>query len=98
MPLKSLASPNTIQYPGSDGEPTADDTKQGRWITRTYTGIAGLFRHDERGFVTVNVNWHPVGNEPGVVNAPDVLVAFGRPKGARHEEVIRTTNRPTRAV
>src|SRR5262249_49212298 len=31
----------------------------------------------------MNINWYPVEGEPTIVNAPDVLVAFGRPKGDR---------------
>jgi hypothetical protein len=41
--------------------------------------------------VAADVNWYPVEGEPSIVNAPDVLVAFGRPVGDRssyvqHEE------------
>lgn len=72
-----------IIYPESDGKPMADNTKQGRWIVLLYTGIAGLFGHDEDVLVAPNLNWYPVEGEPTVVIAPDVLVAFGRPQGDR---------------
>lgn len=30
-------------YPGSDGKPIADNTKQLHWIVTIYTGLAGMF-------------------------------------------------------
>jgi Uma2 family endonuclease len=61
----------------------ADNTKQARWIVLLYTGIAGLFRQDEAVFVGADLNWYPVEGEPSIVNAPDVMVAFGRLPGDR---------------
>jgi Uma2 family endonuclease len=72
-----------VVYPESDGKPMADNTKQARWIVLLYTGLAGLFRQDSDVFVAADLNWYPVEGEPSIVNAPDVLVAFGRPKGDR---------------
>jgi Uma2 family endonuclease len=71
-----------IDYPSSDGKPLADNTKQARWIILLDTALAGLFRRDKDVFVAADLNWYPVEGEP-IVNAPDVLVAFGRPKGDR---------------
>jgi Uma2 family endonuclease len=78
----TLSSPAVV-YPESDGKPMADNTRQGRWIVLLYTGVAGLFRPDEDVLVAPNVNWYPVEGEEKIVNAPDVLVAFGRPQGDR---------------
>ncbi len=70
-------------YPGSDGKPMADNTKQLRWIVTIYTGLAGMFRDDPNVFVAADLLWYPELGKPEVRVAPDVLVAFGRPKGDR---------------
>lgn len=81
----SLSPPKkaAIVYPESDGKPMADNTKQLRWIFTLYNGIAGAFRDAQDVFVASNLNWYPVEGEPEIVCAPDVFVAFGRPKGDR---------------
>lgn len=48
-------------YPGSDGKPIADNTKQLRWIVTIYTGLAGMFRDDPNVFVAADLLWYPVG-------------------------------------
>lgn len=70
-------------YPGSDGKPMADNTKQLRWIVTIYTGLAGMFRNDPNVFVAADLLWYPERGHPEIRVAPDVLVAFGRPKGDR---------------
>ena len=42
-----------------------------------------MFRDHPDVFVSGNQNWYPVKGHPEIVNAPDVYVVFGRPKGHR---------------
>ncbi len=42
-----------------------------------------MYRHDPNVFVAGDLLWYPVEGEPRISTAPDVLVAFGRPKGHR---------------
>jgi Uma2 family endonuclease len=72
-----------VFYPESDGQPMADNTKQLRWIVVFYGNLAALFRNRADVFVAANLNWFPVEGRSDLVNAPDVLVVFGRPKGDR---------------
>ena len=75
--------PEDVEYPESDGEPMADNTKQLRWIVVLYSNLAALFHLDANVFVGGNQFWFPVQGQPGVRMAPDVYVVFGRPKGDR---------------
>jgi Uma2 family endonuclease len=82
----SLASPQqraAIVYPDGDGEPMAENTIQYRWIVTIREGIDDLFRDDPDIFVAADLFWYPVEGDPNTRVAPDVLVAFGRPKGDR---------------
>ncbi|MBI4816130.1 MAG: Uma2 family endonuclease [Deltaproteobacteria bacterium] len=67
------------EYPDSDGEPMADNTKQYEWIV-TIKGNLDVRLPD---FVAGDLLWYPVQGQPKVRQAPDVLVALGRPKGHR---------------
>ena len=73
----------TIVYPDSDGQPMSDNTLQFRWIVTIQGGLDGVFRNDQNVFVAGDLLWYPVEGEPTIRAAPDVLVAFGRPKGYR---------------
>lgn len=72
-----------IVYPDSDGQPLAEDTRQFRYIMTIQGGIDALFADDEGVFVAGNLLWYPVKGDARLRRAPDVLVAFGRPKGDR---------------
>src|SRR5262245_60503187 len=72
-----------ILYPDSDGKPLAENTQQLRWIFILFGGIAALFRDVADVFVASDLLWYAVEGEPAIRLAPDVLVAFGRPKGHR---------------
>jgi Uma2 family endonuclease len=72
-----------IVYPQSDGQPMADNTKQFRWIVTIQGGLDALFHADPQVFVAGDLLWYPVEGHPEICMAPDVLVAFGRPKGDR---------------
>lgn len=83
--MNVLATPRKkpVVYPESDGQPMSDNTRQFRWIVTIHGGIDGIFRHDESVFVAGNLLWYPVEGDNKTRAAPDVLVAFGRPKGDR---------------
>jgi Uma2 family endonuclease len=72
-----------IIYPDSDGEPMADNTLQFRWIVTIKEGVDWVFRDQTDVFVAGDLFWYPVEGRPDIRVAPDVLVAFGRPKGDR---------------
>ena len=72
-----------IIYPESDGQPMADNTKQFRYIVTIQGGLAALFADDPNIFVAGDLLWYPVQGKNTVRVAPDVMVAFGRPKGDR---------------
>ena len=75
----SALPPRDPVYPESDGKPMADDSKQWDAIVLIKTNI------DDRvpDFVAGDLFWYPVEGRPDIVIAPDVFVAFGRPKGPR---------------
>src|SRR4051812_29088279 len=77
------ARPQTIVYPDSDGKPMSDNTLQFRWIVTIKEGNEALLRHDPEVFVAGDLLWYPVEGKPKIRMAPDVLIAFGRPKGHR---------------
>jgi Uma2 family endonuclease len=79
--LLPLSGP--IDYPESDGEPMADNTKQFRWIVVLFTNLANLFTEVLDVFVGGNLIWYPAEGQPETKAAPDVFVVFGRPKGDR---------------
>src|SRR5262245_60543790 len=83
QPNPVLVPSGPVVYPASDGLPMADNTKEGRWIVTLFGNLAGLFRTARDVFVPQNLFWYPVEGQPDVRTAPDVLVAFGRPKGDR---------------
>ena len=72
-----------IEYPDSDGLPMSDNTLQFRWIVTIQGGIDAVFKDDPRVFVAGNLLWYPVEGDNNIRVGPDVLVAFGRPKGER---------------
>lgn len=72
-----------IVYPESDGKPMAENTAQYRWITRIKGGLDAHFKHDSQVFVAGDMFWYPVKGQPQINQAPDVMIAIGRPKGDR---------------
>jgi Uma2 family endonuclease len=72
-----------IIYPDSDGQPMAENTLQYEWIVTIKGGIDAQFRDDPDVFVAGDLLWYPVEGHPEICQAPDTLVAFGRPKGYR---------------
>lgn len=72
-----------IQYPESDGQPMADNTLQYRWIVTIQGGIDAMFKNNPDVFVAGDLLWYPVEGNNKIRVAPDILVAFERPKGDR---------------
>jgi Uma2 family endonuclease len=80
--LDSLNQAEVI-YPESDGQPMADNTKQFRWIVVIKQNLDWLYADDSNVFVAGDLLWYPVQGRNTIVNAPDVMVVFGRPQGDR---------------
>ena len=72
-----------VHYPDSDGQPMADNTIQFRWILMLYTQLAAQYRDDANTFIAGDHLIYPVESENKLCQAPDVYVAFGRPKKDR---------------
>ncbi len=72
-----------IDYPDNDGNPIAENTLQFEWIVTIKGGVDTLFQDQEDVFVAGDLLWYPVEGDPKTRAAPDIMVAFGRPKGYR---------------
>lgn len=72
-----------IVYPDSDGQPMADNTQQFRWIVIIKENLELLYTDRADVFVAGDLLWYPVEDDNKIRQAPDVMVAFGRPKGDR---------------
>jgi Uma2 family endonuclease len=72
-----------IVYPDSDGQPMADNTLQWEWIVIVKENLEILYADDPDVFVAGDNLIYPVEGKPAICAAPDVYVAFGRPKGHR---------------
>ena len=83
--ITPLTSPTQkdIIYPDSDGQPMADNTKQFELIVWIKENLELLFANDPNVFVAGDLLWYPVEGNNKLRQAPDVMVAFGRPKGYR---------------
>jgi len=79
---QSLTQPEVI-YPDSDGQPMANNTEQFRWIVVIQQNLDWLYANDLNVFVAGDLFWYPIEGRNTIVNAPDVMVAFDRPKGKR---------------
>ncbi len=81
-PLNPIRTTETV-YPESDGKPMADNTKQFDYIVTIKENIGILYKDDPNVFIAGDLFWYPVEGNNKLCLAPDVLVAFGRPKGYR---------------
>jgi Uma2 family endonuclease len=83
----SISTPSVprsqIIYPDSDGKPMADNTLQFQWIVTTKEGLDRVFHDRADVFVAGDLLWYPVEGQLEIRQAPDTLVAFGRPKRYR---------------
>ncbi|MCP2729577.1 Uma2 family endonuclease [Limnofasciculus baicalensis] len=80
--LQSLPKPEVI-YPDSDGEPMSDNTQQFELIVWIKENLELLFASNNSVFVAGDLLWYPVEGNNLLRQAPDVMIAFGRPKGYR---------------
>jgi len=72
-----------IDYPDSDGQPMADNTKQFRWIVVIKENLELLYVADPQVFVAGDLQWYSVEGDNTIRQAPDAMVVVGRPKGDR---------------
>ncbi|WP_017306451.1 Uma2 family endonuclease [Spirulina subsalsa] len=73
----------TVIYPDSDGQPMAENTQQFQWIVVIKENLEILFAHRPDVFVAGDLLWYPVEGDNKTRQAPDAMVAIGRPKGHR---------------
>lgn len=83
MVAQPSLSTSPVIYPDSDGKPMADNTLQWTWIVIIKLNLDSLFATDPNVFVAGDLLWYPVEGDARIAQAPDVLVAFDRPKGYR---------------
>ncbi|MCI0463351.1 MAG: Uma2 family endonuclease, partial [Gemmataceae bacterium] len=76
-------TPVAVVDPESDGQPRADNTTQFRYNRPNTGGLDVQYRNDPNVFVAGDLLWYPVEGNNTIRQAPDVYVAFGRPKGDR---------------
>ncbi|KPA17210.1 hypothetical protein MHK_002632, partial [Candidatus Magnetomorum sp. HK-1] len=82
--LKLIRKPEPeIIYPESDGKPMADNTVQYKKIVMIKENLERLFANNENVFIAADLFWYTVKGNIHKKLAPDVMVAFGRPKGDR---------------
>ncbi len=81
--ITPLLKKPVVKYPESDGLPLSDNTKQFRWIMTIQGSLDAQYMDDPNVFVAGNLLWYPMEGDNKTRAAPDVLVAFGRPKGDR---------------
>ncbi len=81
--MSLMSPPRKIKYPDTDGKPMAENTLQFRWIVTIKEGVDRVFHYRQDVFVAGDLFWYPVEGHPEICQAPDVLIAFGRPKGDR---------------
>jgi Uma2 family endonuclease len=72
-----------IVYPDQDGNPMSDNTLQFEWIVKLKENLEILFAAVLDVFVAGDLLWYPVEGDNKTRQAPDVMVAMGRPKGYR---------------
>ncbi|MFM7601852.1 MAG: Uma2 family endonuclease [Pseudanabaena sp.] len=82
QPLTQEAIAPEIDYPDSDGNPISDNTEQFSWIVIIKENLEMMYANYPNVFVAGDLVWYPVRYTLRRM-APDVMVAFGRPKGRR---------------
>jgi Uma2 family endonuclease len=83
MPSNTFIPPAAVHYPDSDGKRMAENTLQFEWIVTLQGNLDLLFRSNPNVFVAGDHLIYPVEGDNQTAQAPDVYVAFGRPKGHR---------------
>jgi Uma2 family endonuclease len=83
MNLRLETTPPEIVYPDTDGKPMAENTLQFQWIMTIQGNLDALFGDNPNVFVAGDNLIYPKEGDTSICQAPDVYVAFGRPKGHR---------------
>ncbi|WP_337174745.1 Uma2 family endonuclease [Paludisphaera sp.] len=71
-------------FPDSDGRPMADNQTQYKWMVTIAEGLDDLYRDRLDVLVACDLLWYFDPDDRRRCCAPDVFVAFGRPKAPRH--------------
>lgn len=79
----AASSTADIIYPDCDGQPMSDNTEQFQWIVNIKENLESLYKDDPNVFVAGDLLWYPVEGDNKTRQAPDTMVALGRPKGYR---------------
>jgi Uncharacterized protein conserved in cyanobacteria len=88
-------------YPSYDGNSIAESTLQFDWIVLIKENLERFFADQPLVFIAGDLLWYPVevAVPPAPAIAPDVMVVFGRPKGARKSyQQFREDNIPPQVV
>ena len=78
-----FVDPYDPRFPSGDGKPMADNTTQFRWIVIIKESLEAFFADRDDVFVAGDLLWYVDESNPKTCTAPDVLVAFGGPRGDR---------------
>ncbi|MBC6417694.1 MAG: Uma2 family endonuclease [Prochloron sp. SP5CPC1] len=83
--ISQLSAPTKAEiiYPDNDSQPMANNTIQFRWILVIQQNLDWLLAENANAFVAGDLFWYPIEGNNTIVNAPDVMVVLGRPKGDR---------------
>ncbi len=81
--MRSTLPPPDLEYPETDGQPMANNTIQADVMMTLKENLEAMFRHRDDVFIAIDLFWYPVKGKKLERTAPDVMVAFGRPKGHR---------------
>ncbi len=81
--IQQIENAKEVFYPDSDGQPMGENTLQIKWIISVYNGLEAVFRERDDVFIAADLFWYPIRGDAKRVLAPDIMVAFGRPKGER---------------
>ncbi len=81
--MVTAVQPTKVIYPDCDGNPMSGNTRQFRWIVLIKENLEILFDDDPNVFVAGDLLWYPQEGNNQIRQAPDVMVAIGRPKGDR---------------
>ena len=72
------------RFPDGDGEPMADNQIQYKWMVTIAEGLDALLADRPDVLVACDLLWYFDEDDARRCVAPDVFVAFGRPKALRH--------------
>ncbi len=75
-------------YPDSDGKPLADNDVQWEWIVLIKQNLLRLFDKQEDVAISADMLIYTVEGDPSESIAPDVFMAFGRPRMERFSYIV----------